>query len=1061
MDDDVRTRRWQRIEAKEIDPDPLQALRKAIANVRARPHDADARHQLRALAGDQAAREQLALLLGDEVQAVTSKDLAAAFYEELVDVHENLDQPLETIAAMEALVALAPGDVEHLDRLAWLYRRADAWAKAAATFETLAELATGSRAHAAARAAAKLYRDHGKLEQAVAMYRSIVAHRPTDGEAWRALDELLERLARWTELAEVRGTIATFAPNATDRAIALRAQARALEQAGDQAGAAALVARAAKDAPDHVSGLVDYASVLAREGKAREAADVLSARVAEAVADGAPTDRIAALRMRLAGILDEGGERQAAAEVVDELLAAAPDYQPARERLVQYARQCRDARDLRAAARAFERAAELAPNDDRVRAELAEVHNALALERALARADQLPPDEAVAHLRDTLTHAPEDTRPEHLAKLVHRYAAAVAATGDGDHAHQLLQEAHHLARRDLEITLALGESCFQRKLWREAAIHLGSLAEHPEAPQHAAAVAAGLVRAAQAEVRALRPANAAKHYEAAVRVDPRCGAAWHALAESAAERGDSARAEQCWMHAADAGDANVLRKLLAVQRKRGAPERGITCERLAELEQDPRAKKELAEESVQAYAAGGELAAARAMAKKLVAAHPYDVDAIACASAVVLDAADFEAAASWLSRALARWESNGDAAEGDPRRAELWRRLGDAEHARGEGRAALAAYQRAVAIAPESDGALAARRGLVELAASHGRPAGDALAALVEAEQQPADVLAWARELARAGNVEHARAMFELSRALGARSSPDDTNLAAQPSRAMASDEAYAGPLDRETRAALVDDPGDAPLVDVLDLLGEAAALVCLDPKSALDRAGLGDARRMSAGSEAAIVAMYPQVSKALDGPVALLYTSARARADLTLLLASPPVIVVGRRFADLRAHTRSDAEARDNAELRFELGRCVELARPRRLFAAGCEREEFEQLVAALAHAFGKSPDPGDLDLAREAERLRSLLSVQLRRKLADRLAAATEPLDPSAYLAACRRAADRSGLLACGDIAVAIDLAGGPVAARHVVQLAASPRYLAARGQLTSRARSQPLRR
>jgi tetratricopeptide (TPR) repeat protein len=1062
VDDEIRTRRWQRLEPRAIDPDPLQAVRKAITAVRASPRDAEARHRLRALAGDPAAREQLALLLGDEVQAVTSRDVAFAFYEELVDVHENLDQPLETIAAMEALVALAPEHVDNLDRLAWLYRRAEAWAKAAQTFERVAELSRDARAHAASRAAATLYRDHGKLEQAVAMYRAIVARRPADADAWRALDELLERLARWAELAEVRGTLATLAPNATDRAIALRAQARALEQAGDRAGAAALVARAAKDAPDHVSGLVDYASVLAREGKAREAADVLATRVAEAVHDLAPSDQIAALRLRLAGFLDDCGDRAASAAVVDELLAAAPDYAPARERLVQYARQCLDARDLRAAARAFERAAELAPGDERLRAELAEVHNALALERALARADQLPPDAAVEHLRATLADAPEATRPEHLAKLVLRYAAAVDATGDGDHAHQLLQEAHHLARRDLEITLALGESCFARKLWREAAIHLGSLAEHPDAPQHAAAVAAGLVRAAHAEVRALRPGNAAKHYEAAVRVDPRCGAAWHALAEAAAERGDMARAEQSWVHAADAGDTTVLRKLLAVQRKRGAPERGITCERLAELEADPRAKKELAEEAVQAYESGGELAAARAMARKLVAAHPLDADAIACASAVALAAADFEAATAWLHRALTRWEAAGDPGEGDPRRAELWRRLGDAERARGELGSALAAYQRAVVIAPDSDGALAARRGLVELAATHGRPGGDALAALVEAEQQPADVLAWARELARARNVDHARAMFELARALGARPGPDDTSLSAQPARAMASDEAYAGPLDAELRRELVDDPDDAPLAEVLDLLGEAAALVCPDPKSALDRAGFGDARRMSAASDAAIVAMHPQVSKVLDAPVMLLYTSARASAgELVPLLASPPVVVVGRNLAELRARSRSDAEARDNAELRYALGRVVELARPRRLFAVGREREELEWLVAALEHAFGTSPAPDDPDLAREAERLRSLLSVQLRRKLADRFAALTAPLDAVAYLAACRRAAERSGLLACGDVAVAIDLAGGPQAARHLVRLAASPRYLVARGQLTSRARSQPPRR
>src|SRR5574337_577473 len=122
MDDDVRTRRWERISYEQIDVDPLQALRKAIAKVRHAPGDRDARQRLRALAAEQAAWDQLALLHGDEVQAVTSPAVAAAFYEELADVHENLDQPLETIAAMEALVALRPTHVEHVDRLAWMYR---------------------------------------------------------------------------------------------------------------------------------------------------------------------------------------------------------------------------------------------------------------------------------------------------------------------------------------------------------------------------------------------------------------------------------------------------------------------------------------------------------------------------------------------------------------------------------------------------------------------------------------------------------------------------------------------------------------------------------------------------------------------------------------------------------------------------------------------------------------------------------------------------------------------------------------------------------------------------
>jgi tetratricopeptide (TPR) repeat protein len=1059
MDDDTRTHRWGRISSHEIDIDPLQALRKAIAAVRNAPGDRDARQQLRAIAAEQTAWEQLALLLGDEVQAVSGPHVAAAFYEELADVHENLDQPLETIAAMEALVALRPADADHADRLAWLYRRAGAWQKAAEMFERVADLAADGRAHAATRAAAKLYHDNGRLEQAVAMYRAIVARKPNEREVWRALDELLEKLGRWPELAEVRGALAQLAPNPVDRAALLRAQARALEQAGDRAGAADLVARAAKDAPENLSGLVDYATVLAREGKQREAAEVLQQRVAEAVHDGAPTDRVIGLRMRLADLLEECGDRAASTAVIEELLSASPDYAPARERLVQHARRYRDARDYRTAARLLERVAEIS-GDDKLLDELDQVRTAISLDRARARADQLTPQAAAEHLRATLTDVDDDTPPEQLAKLVHRYAQAVAALGDRDHAHQLLQEAHVLSRRDLEITLALGESCFTRKLWREAAIHLGSLADHPDAPQHAAAVASGLVRAAQAETRALRPGNAPKHFDAAVRIDPRCGPAWHALAEAAAEQGDMVRAEHCWMQAAEAGETNVLRKLLTMQRKRGAPERGITCERLAEIETDARARKELAEEAVQAYAAAGDLARGRAMGRKLVAANPLDLDALTCASAVGLAAGDYEIVAGWLSHALGEWEASGDRGDDDPRRAELWRRLGDAERERGEGRAALSAYQRAVSVAPEADGALAARRGLVELAAHAGRPAGDALVALVEAEQRPADVLAYARELAQAGKTDDAGAMFELAHALGAR--PAEGELPTPQVATMASDETYAAPLDEAERRELIDDPADAPVAELLDALGEAGALVCPDPRTALERAGLADARRMAAASDSAVVAMYPQIANAFAGPATLLFSSPRSRADLTPLLSSPPVLVVGARLLDQRAMSRSDLDpiARGgDSELRFALGRVVELARPRRLFAVGTEPEVFERLLAALVHAFGQpSTSPG---VVREAERLRSLLSVQLRRRIGDRIAAISAHLDAHAYIEACRRAADRSGLLACGDVTLAIDLSGGPEAARHLARLAVSPRYRVVRKKLTTRTRSQPHRR
>ncbi|HUJ60820.1 MAG TPA: hypothetical protein VLX92_20095, partial [Kofleriaceae bacterium] len=164
MDDETGTRRWRRI--SQADDDPVQLLRAAILAVRAAPGDAEQRRRLHARAT--AAPEQAALLIADEARAADRDEVAAAFYEELADLHEDLDQPLETIAAMEQLVALAPGEVDHRDRLARLYHRAGAWAKAAEAFEQVAELARDDRARAALRAAGRLYRDNGRLERAVA-----------------------------------------------------------------------------------------------------------------------------------------------------------------------------------------------------------------------------------------------------------------------------------------------------------------------------------------------------------------------------------------------------------------------------------------------------------------------------------------------------------------------------------------------------------------------------------------------------------------------------------------------------------------------------------------------------------------------------------------------------------------------------------------------------------------------------------------------------------------------------------------------------------------------------
>ena len=1135
-------------------------LRAAIAEIRAAPRDPEPRRHLRALAAEQGSWEELATLLAEEARAADDPEVGAALYEQLADVYEDLDQPLEMVTAMEAVVALEPDDVDQLDRLAWLYHRVGAWARAGETFERVASLAFDVQARGALRAAGQLYRDNSWHDRAATVYRELVTRKPSDRAAWQALDEVLTQLGRWSEAAEVRGELAARAAGSIDQAALLRAQARAYEQAGDATKAAELVARAVGLAPEDVSGLVDYAHVLAREGKGREAADLLATRIAEAAASGAETDDLAALRLRMVGVLDDVcHDRIAARAALDELLAAAPEHVPALERLVHFAstdpdprahpeallrqaaalyeidkaallieaaRKFRGLGDHRATATALERALELV-GDAELRVELEDARAALAVETAAeeaARGDHASAeqrlrailasrphhleanqalvelftrngrlDAASEHLQNTLAEA--DVAGDRMAPLVHRYAQVRAELGDDDEAHQLLHEAHHLDRKSLPITLALGESCFARRLWREAALHLGSLATHPDAGRHAVAVAAGLVHAAQAEVRALRPANASKHYETAVTLDPKCTRAWHALAEAAMERDevaraaecleheaaattdprerlrlfdalgdlmhdllhDPVRAERCWIEVVASAPAPLLEKLLAIQRTREPDAaRGSTCERLAELTSDAAARKPLLDEAAGSFQEAGELPRARTVASRLVLENPLDEAAVTRATAIAIAAGDTEAAASWLRRALGAWDAAGDRGAGQPNRAELWRRLGDVESVRGNTQAALTAYERAIATTPDSSGAQGARRALVDLADTAGLPAGELLVALVEADPRPDDVIALARELASdAETFEDARARFELAIALGAALDVvEEKLLANHVVRPMASDEAYGAPLDDDDRRIAIDDPDDAPIGELLDLVAEVATMVLPDARTALAQSEHAGAARLAASSNAAAVLMYPQIAKLLGGPPTLLYAQPDApelSPELSIILAQPPVVVLGPRLAALRAQSHADPTQTSDAELRFSLGRVVELSRPRRVFTA--DPAGFERLVGGLVHAFGR-PDPASPpEHAAEAERLIKIIPMLVRRRIAERLAAITAPLDHAAYIAASQRAADRAGLVACGRIDLAIQLAGGPTRASHLVKLAASRDYLAIRRKLRPR--------
>ena len=635
-------------------------------------------------------------------------------------MHENLDQPIETIAAMEAVVALQPDDA-----------RASRPARVAVPARRcVGEGGRELRARRAARARRSCARGAARGGQAVSRQRparSRGRHLSRDRrapagdlDAWKRARRAADRaraVARARRRARRRGRSSA---SGVDKAALLRAQARALEQAGERPrrprwsrwrrGMRPRMSAASSTTPtcSRARGAAARRRTCWRRGSTRRS---IAAR---------RRGQVAALRLRLVGVLDDAGrarageprcsrscsrrspstcrrssarrEREPDPRAQAELwlrLAATDGPHRLRALITAAARQLGELGDhRRGCARARATRASWRPTDDELRRTLDEARTAAAIARAQdelrrrrprgrrAPAAQRARDAAVRRRGEPRARrcccARRARRAEHLRGGRRRAAETTSrpstprssCTGSRARSRCAAMSTSRTScctRRTgsraaiSPITLALGESCFARKLWREAAIHLGSLAEHPDAPAHAAAVAAGLVSAAKAEIRALRPANAREALprggEARSR---RARAAWHALAELAMERDDMrardrvprargpgddasraigcasttrsaiwrrtcsaivARAERYWREVADDASACSTKLLArAAQARRGSrARRDVRAVRGARRRAR---RKELLEEATQAYAAAGDRARARASPRR-------------------------------------------------------------------------------------------------------------------------------------------------------------------------------------------------------------------------------------------------------------------------------------------------------------------------------------------------------------------------------------------------------------------------------------------------------------
>ena len=542
------------------------------------------------------------------------------------------------------------------------------------------------------------------------------------------------------------------------------------------------------------------------------------AEVGDLTAAATQYERVLALRpyhaeatWALAGLSEKGGDVEAAARVLEHKLEDEALTPPEKGRLLtQLAALSRAAGVEPAAERRLLEALGVAPDHLPAVVALADLY-----------ADAARWTELEAFLREILSGSTLGPAPAALiADLHRRLANAHEKLGRDDEAYQTLVAADRLHRGHLLIKLALGENRYKARRWREAALHLSPLTQHEDAARYPSEVAQGLYHAALAEIRSLRPEKAPALYERALELKPNYSPALQALAELAMEQGDhrraadlltrqatatedpaerlrlfealgdmahimladDERARTCYAAAVasaqplDAKHVPLLQKLLDRQNQDGdLAGAARTAELMAAFGSTAaeRAARHLG--AAHDYLAVGDAARARAAAERAAENDPYDVDAVDIASRLAIEQGDVEAAAAMLTRLLTAKDERYTAADA-AQRAMLSFRLGHARAQRGDVRQAVTALDGAIALAPDSEGATAARRVLVELSRAPGgsddpsrREAATAhLAAIAHTTGALADLVAWAEELRRQNKGEDARAAMSSSRSRAA-----------------------------------------------------------------------------------------------------------------------------------------------------------------------------------------------------------------------------------------------------------------------------------------------------
>ena len=1027
------------------------------------------------------ALSEVEALTDDPQEAKKIRQRIASIY------RDELELPDRAIDAFRLLVKEDPADDDALAALARLLEEHESWEELEEVLTRRAELADGPQWVELVRQRARLLEAHlSSPESAADCLLELYAYQADDEELTSELIGLLRRAERYDEAAQIlRERIETAeessAPPGEVAALLVRLSSILSQDLNSPEAARTALERALEAVPEYPSALAELARLHkydedwegyaeARQREAEAATDTQTAE--EALLEAAQVYR------------DQLGDADRARGCLDRVLSQNPKHLGALQVMADLAQ---DTGDYDRALKLYERQSRLV-DDPAQRAALLTRMGSLTLEglgdeeRAAAlyrEALESKPDDvsAVIALAD-LSYRHErwdeaeqlleaalerlEGQPAMAARLAHRLFSIHLRKEKIDEGFKFLQAVDRKNPNQFFIKWALGMNRFHARRWREAARVLTALMDHPEAEQHPTEAAEAACTAAEAEINQRRPKKTPPLWEAALRFRPDHMPAINALVAYHTERGATADAARYLRAQADAtSDANarvqlldslgdlyldsleddaaalscyrealevaepvesrhlpILEKLFPLCRSLGEDnEAARVISLILAFTEDPALTLPREIQAADAYLALGEVERAEAHLRSALDIDAGNEQATVALVDIYEQTGQYKELAELLEGYLDGLE---EAAEEDEwaRRAALYERLAETyrhglEHPRG----AIAALEQALELDPTRQ---SCREVLAELygdSPDHEEKAFLNNLSLISHDVRRPAVL---RSLARvyAGRGEHDRAynVYRMLDVMGEADLEELGYIAQHAPPELGPDEVPPEALTEADRQESLAHPDTRIMVEVFSTLWEGAPALF---GQGLEALGISAQDRVSPVADMDLARVYGAAARTLGNRHTGLYLSWEGPEDeVHIACHAPPVISVG-----------PDVEQRPLGELRFLLGRALELTRPEYILVSGLERSEFASLFAAVLRAFHprharRRSDDAD-PISQRAAQLKKDLPYRVSRKLVDLLQAkAHVEFNSALWRAAVRHSGNRAGLLVSGDLRAACRL-------------------------------------